>query len=116
MERIRTHITVVKHLQKLGTVKDVQGVMRHSRTATTTDVYMQEIPESVQATVNSINRELRGQRSEKNSRTSPAGKSGTVVVLGRSIKHGAVSVKVFGNLTPNDIKLGMQQTQFSRPE
>jgi hypothetical protein len=40
-------------------VKDVQGLMRHSRTATTTDVYMQEIPESVQATVNSINTELR---------------------------------------------------------
>jgi len=35
-------------------VKDVQGLMRHSRTATTTDVYMQEIPESVRATVNSI--------------------------------------------------------------
>ncbi|MBB5341373.1 hypothetical protein [Tunturiibacter gelidoferens] len=33
--------------------------MRHSRTATTTDVYMQEIPESVQPTVNSINKELR---------------------------------------------------------
>jgi hypothetical protein len=43
----------------------VQGVMRHSRTATTTDVYMQEIPESVQATVNSINQELR-KSSEKN--------------------------------------------------
>jgi hypothetical protein len=39
-------------------VKDVQGVLRHSRTATTTDVYMQEIPASVQATVNSIHREL----------------------------------------------------------
>ena len=37
----------------------LQGVLRHSRTATTTDVYMQEIPASVQATVNSINRELR---------------------------------------------------------
>ena len=45
--------------QKKGTVKDVQGVLRHSRTATTTDVYMQEIPESVQATVNSIHSELR---------------------------------------------------------
>jgi hypothetical protein len=40
-------------------MKDVQGLMRHSRTATTTDVYMQEIPESVQATVDAINAELR---------------------------------------------------------
>lgn len=31
-----------KLAQKKGTIKDVQGVMRHSRTATTTDVYMQE--------------------------------------------------------------------------
>lgn len=45
--------------QKKGTVKDVQGLLRHSRAATTTDVYMQEIPEGVQATVDSINRELR---------------------------------------------------------
>lgn len=33
-------------------------MMRHSRTATTTDVYMQELPEDVRATVNSIHREL----------------------------------------------------------
>ena len=43
--------TIATLAQKKGTVKDVQGVLRHSRTATTTDVYMQEIPESVQATV-----------------------------------------------------------------
>jgi site-specific recombinase XerD len=50
--------TIATLAQKKGTVKDVQGVLRHSRTATTTDVYMQEIPESVQATVNSIHSEL----------------------------------------------------------
>jgi hypothetical protein len=45
--------------QKKGTVKDIQGVLRHSRIATTTDVYMQEIPESVQETVDAISAELR---------------------------------------------------------
>jgi integrase len=45
--------------QKKGTVKDVQGLLRHSRAATTTDIYMQEIPEGVQATVDSTNQELR---------------------------------------------------------
>src|SRR5713226_636323 len=40
--------TIATLAQKKGTVKDVQGVLRHSRTSTTTDVYMQEIPESVQ--------------------------------------------------------------------
>jgi hypothetical protein len=39
-------------------VKDEQGLLRHSRTATTTDVYMQQLPEGVRATVNSIYQEL----------------------------------------------------------
>ena len=59
--------TIATLAQKKGTIKDVQGVMRHSRTATTTDVYMQEIPASVQSTINSINSELR--KSDKQSRT-----------------------------------------------
>jgi integrase len=45
--------------QKKGTPKDIQTLLRHSRLATTTDVYMQEIPESVKATVAAINQELR---------------------------------------------------------
>jgi hypothetical protein len=56
--------TIATLAQKKGTVKDVQGLLRHSRAATTTDVYMQEIPESVQATVNAINAELRVNREE----------------------------------------------------
>ena len=51
--------TIATLAQKKGTVKDVQGLLRHSRAATTTDVYMQEIPESVRATVNAIHKELR---------------------------------------------------------
>jgi integrase len=46
--------TIATLAQKKGTVKDIQGLLRHSRTATTTDVYMQEIPESVQKTVDAI--------------------------------------------------------------
>ena len=51
--------TIATLAQKKGTVKDVQGLLRHSRAATTMDVYMQEIPESAQATINAINAELR---------------------------------------------------------
>ena len=51
--------TIATLAQKKGTVKDVQGLLRHSRAATTTDVYMPEIPESVQATINAIHAELR---------------------------------------------------------
>src|SRR5216684_2811219 len=51
--------TIATLAQKKGTVKDIQGVLRHSRIATTTDVYMQEIPGSVQKTVDAISAELR---------------------------------------------------------
>jgi integrase len=51
--------TIAKLAQKKGTVKDVQGLLRHSRAATTTNVYMLEIPDSVQATINAIHAELR---------------------------------------------------------
>jgi integrase len=54
---IRRTITTLG--RKKGTPKDIQSVLRHSRLATTTDVDMQEIPESVKATVEAINRELR---------------------------------------------------------
>src|SRR5580692_6043158 len=56
--------------QKMGTVKDVQGLLRHSRTATTTDIYMQEIPEGVRATVDSIHRELKSKGSLSRGRAS----------------------------------------------
>jgi integrase len=71
--------TIATLAQKKGTIKDVQGVMRHSRTATTTDVYMQEIPASVQSTINSINSELRKSdaRGRKKSKESPS--TGAVV-------------------------------------
>jgi integrase len=51
--------TIATLAQKKGTVKDIQGLLRHLRAATTIDVYMQEIPESVQATINAIHAELR---------------------------------------------------------
>jgi len=51
--------TIATLAQKKGTPKDIQGLLRHSRLATTTDVYMQEIPESVKVTVEAINQELR---------------------------------------------------------
>ncbi len=46
--------TIARLAQKMGTVKDVQGLLRRSRAATTTDVYVQEIPEGVHATINAI--------------------------------------------------------------
>ncbi len=45
--------------QTMGTIKDLQGVLRHARLPTTGNVYMQVIPAGVRATVDSISGELR---------------------------------------------------------
>jgi hypothetical protein len=37
-----------RRVQGKGTIKDIKGSLRHSRTTTTTDVYMQELPEGDQ--------------------------------------------------------------------
>ncbi|HEY6448692.1 MAG TPA: tyrosine-type recombinase/integrase [Acidobacteriaceae bacterium] len=95
--------TIATLAQKKGTVKDVQGVLRHSRTATTTDVYMQEIPESVQATVNSINRELRKSGSAGKSRANSK-RAADAKVSPRKQQHSAVPDRIIQNLTPNDTK------------
>ena len=65
--------TIATLAQKKGTVKDVQDGLRHSRAATTTDTYMQEIPENVWATVNSIHQELKSGKGKR--RTAAAGAS-----------------------------------------
>jgi hypothetical protein len=96
--------TIATLAQKKGTVKDVPGVMRHSRTATTTDVYMQEIPESVQSTVNSINHELRGSAGSPNNRRSTQRAQKPSVTLRQKSARELVSKKGFENLTPNDTK------------
>jgi len=124
--------TIATLAQKKGTVKDVQGVLRHSRTATTADVYMQEIPASVQATVNSIHRELKtkvkslagdgaessvakpGTRSSITARTGSAAAQvaavkASVVGLergGKSTVFAPVLEIGFGNLLPNATKAG----------
>ncbi len=43
-----------------GHVKDIQGMMRHSKASTTTDVYMQSLEDEVRAAINSIHSELTG--------------------------------------------------------
>lgn len=77
--------TIATLAQKKGTVKDVQGVLRHSRTATTADVYLQEISASVQATVNSIHRELKAK-----SKPSAGGEKKFLAKKGR---HAAIPAK-----------------------
>ena len=102
--------TIATLAQKKGTVKDVQGLMRHSRTATTTDVYMQSIPESVQATVNSIHLELRGNGEKKpTKKASVASRAGA-----KRPVSGVTSFEVLSNLTPNDTKLSRREAASFR--
>ena len=51
--------TIATLSQTKGHVKATQGMMRHARTPTTTDVYQQVIPEGVEKMVDSIHDELR---------------------------------------------------------
>jgi integrase len=50
--------TLGTDLQKHGTMKDAQGALRHASIKTTADVYMQEIPASVRAAINSRTRAI----------------------------------------------------------
>ena len=43
-----------------GHVKDIQGIMRHTKASTTTDVYMQSLEPEVRTAINSIYDELMG--------------------------------------------------------
>jgi integrase len=46
--------TMATQAQKIGSAKDIQAQLRHSRPDTTANEYMQELPESVQAMVGSV--------------------------------------------------------------
>ncbi len=50
--------TLGTDLQKHGTMKDAQSVLRHASIKTTADVYVQQIPESVRAAINSRTRAI----------------------------------------------------------
>lgn len=52
--------TIATLAKDKGHGKDIQGMMRHSRVATTTDVYRQSLEEGVRSTVDSIHQELTG--------------------------------------------------------
>jgi integrase len=46
--------TMATQAQSMGSVKDIQAHLRHSRPDTTAHEYMQALPESVQAMVGSV--------------------------------------------------------------
>ena len=52
--------TLGTDLQNHGTIKDAQETSRHATIKTTADVYMQEIPASVRAAINSRTRAVLG--------------------------------------------------------
>src|SRR5436305_11715514 len=50
--------TVGTDLQEHGSMKDAQGILRHASIKTTANVYMQQIPASVRAALNSRTRAI----------------------------------------------------------
>jgi len=75
--------TIATLAKDKGHVKDIQGMMRHSRLATTTEVYMQSLEDGVRTTVNSIHDELSGTWGSGPSRTSR--KQRTAVIASASV-------------------------------
>jgi integrase len=65
--------TIATLAKDKGHVKDIQGMMRHSRLATTTEVYMQSLESGVRSTVNSIHDELIGAGTRATGPKPPAG-------------------------------------------
>jgi integrase len=56
--------TIATRAQSLGSVKDIQSHLRHSRADTTANEYMQELPESVQQMVGTVFAMLNGKSSQ----------------------------------------------------
>jgi integrase len=59
------------HMQHLGSVKDVQAHLRHARPNITAEVYMQEIPATVRAAVESLDLKLTSSTPKASSATEP---------------------------------------------
>jgi integrase len=57
--------TLGTDLQQHGTMKDAQRILRHSSIRTTANIYMQPIPASVAAAINSRTRAIFGSREQK---------------------------------------------------
>jgi integrase len=56
--------TLATEMQEHGSMKDAQGILRHASIKTTGDVYMQEIPASTRAAINSRTRAILAKRGE----------------------------------------------------
>lgn len=85
--------TIATLAQNHGTVKDLQGLLRHARLPTTTNTYMQVIPEGVRATATSISKQLR--KKPKSAETDAQ-------------QGNANGFQKPSDLTPSDAKSGMQ--------
>ena len=90
--------TIATLSQTKGHAKATQGMMRHSRVATTTDVYQQVIPEGVENMVDSIHVELR--------KPSTAAAETSRIAASLRAKGRRRSVRKNAKLTPIDTKSG----------
>ena len=85
--------TIATLSQTKGHAKATQGMMRHSRLATTTDVYQQILPEGVANMVDSIHGELR--------KPSAAPEKTSKIAANLRAKKQSVPVRKNAKLTPN---------------
>jgi integrase len=94
--------TIATLSQKKGPAKATQGLMRHSRMATTTDVYQKVIPEAVAEMADAIHEELR----KPSTAAAQTGVIAAQLRAGKQKRRVRVNRKLTPKLTPIDTKEG----------
>jgi integrase len=94
--------TIATLSQKKGPAKATQGLMRHARMATTTDVYQKVIPEAVAEMADAIHEELR----KPSTAAAQTGVIAAQLRAGKQKRRVSVNRKLTPKLTPIDTKEG----------
>ena len=94
------HRTIAPLGKTKGHVKDIQGMMRHSKASTTTDVYMQSFEPEVRTAINSIYAELVGTGTPEPTPEQPVTFGANAA--GRKANHGAFNHARSSTMEPNN--------------
>jgi integrase len=102
--------TIATLAKDKGHMKDIQGMMRHSRMATTAEVYMQSLESGVRSTVNSIHDELNGAGARRTEPKPPAG-----APAGHRKARRSVAIKNSSALPPKPSRASVRAEAVSTP-
>jgi len=102
--------TIATLAKDKGHIKDIQGMMRHSRLATTAEVYMQSLESGVRSTVDSIHHELRGTGTRGRARKAPRDIPANQGETRRSVANTDTN-----SLSPKPLNGAIEESTIKRP-